>query len=305
MTKPANTGKMKLAELSPAARAAVEKRSLDGGWDVRSLVKLMAELERWDHMAEARKARAKKVFIGGITGTFFGIFAMVAAATITDHFLWGLPLYLLPLVVLILGIRMRRAARNIDLPDELRLCLKPVIRQLAQDLHPDEKIRVTMNLAGIDEKKCANTRDLPPGRNRSLRQSTYEEGLCTLRLPLVDGSEAVLRMDNTYLKLHKSYKGRSGKIKYKTKWKKLSTVTAILIPPTRINWEPARMQQHIDRNNEKMSFVEKDGVMAARLDRYYKFKAADIPSEVPPSADILRMFVRLTAMQPQSNGGAR
>jgi len=297
---------MTVKDLTPAARAAVEQKTIGGGWDGRALVKLMAELERWDNMAEARKARAKKVFIGGIIGSVVGFFLMFVAASVTEEFFWGPPFFLAPLAVMIAGIRMKKAARAIDLPNELRISLRPLLRQLHQDLNPDEKIKVSMNLAGIDEKKCTGTKNLPPGRSKSLTQSAYDEDLCDIRLPLADGSTAVLRMENQYLKLEKRYTSSRGKSKSKTKWKKLSTVTTMLIPPAPIEWEPARVEKLVNRANERMSFPQKDGVTIARMDRYYKFKAADDPpGDAVHGADIVRMFVRLTAMRPQAAGGSR
>ena len=297
---------MTLKDLTPAARAAVEQKTIGGGWDGRSLVKLMAELDRWDNMAEGRKAWAKRVFIGGIIGSVVGFILMIAVSALTEEFLFGLPMFLVPVAVLIMGIRMKKAARAVDLPNELRISLRPVLRQLSQDLHPDEKIKVSMNLAGIDEKKCARKKDLPPyGRNRSLTQSFYDEDLCAIRLPLTDGSTAVLRLENQYLKLERSYRTSRGKSKSKTKWKKLSTVTAILIPPSPIQWNPSGAAQSMNAANERMSFQKKDGVTVARMDRYYKFKAADDPPDnAVPGADIVRMFVRLTAMRPRAAGGS-
>lgn len=307
MTKPAKTAiTMRLEDLSPAARAAVEQKKLEGGWDGRSLGKLFAELDRWDTVAEARKASAQKWFIGGIIGTVIGFFAFFVVGAIFEQFLVALPFFLVPVCILILGIRKRKAARNIDLPNEIRISLRPIIRQLSQDLHPEEKVRVTMNLAGVDKSKPHGKRDLPPGRNRSLKQSMFKEPLCTIRLPLVDGSLATLRIANVYFMLERSYRTSRGKYKSKTKWKKMTTVTALLAPSQRINWEPNRIAQMIDRNNEKVSFVEKEGIMIARLDRYYKFKrAGDMPDEAAPAADILKMFIRLTAMRPQNAGGVQ
>ncbi|MFN0106593.1 MAG: hypothetical protein ACKV2U_31425 [Bryobacteraceae bacterium] len=297
---------MTVKDLTPAARKAVEKKTIGGGWDGRSLVKLLGELERWDNMAEARKAFARKVFVGGIIAIVVGFLLGYVVAGIVEERLWGLPLILAPLAVIIIGIRMKKSARAMDLPNELRVSLRPVLRQLSQDLHPNEKIKVSMNLTGIDEKKCAGTKVLPPGRNKSLTQSAYDEDLCTIRLPLTDGSTAVLRMENRYLKLERRYTTTRGKSKSKTKWKKLSTVTAMLIPPAPMQWEPVRVEKLIDRANERISFPEKDGVAVARMDRYYKFKAAgDPPGNAVPGADILRMFVRLTAMRPQPAGGAQ
>jgi hypothetical protein len=80
---------MTVKDLTPAAREAVEKKTIGGGWDGRSLVKLMAELDRWDNMAEARKASAKKVFIGGIIATVIGVFLFNQVGAIMEDELWG------------------------------------------------------------------------------------------------------------------------------------------------------------------------------------------------------------------------
>ena len=297
---------MTVKDLTPAARTAVENKTIGGGWDGRSLIKLIGELERWDNVAEARKAIAAKIFKGSAIGSVIGFFAFVVIGGMAGEFLWGLLFFLAPLAALFMGICMKKAARAIDLPNELRVSLRPVLRQLSQDLHPDEKIKVSMNLAGIDEKKCFHTKSLPPGINRTLTQSTFMEDLCSIRLPLTDGSHAVLRIENTYLKIERRYTGRRGKSKSKTKWKKLSAVTAILIPPERINWDAARMSGINDPANAKIAFVEKDGVLAARMDRCYKFKAADgPPGNAVPAVEILRMFVRLSAMRPQGAGGSQ
>jgi hypothetical protein len=296
---------MTLKDLTPAAKAAVESKTIAGGWERRSLVKLLAELERWDNMAEARKSRAKRLFFAGLVGSVLGFILMIIVSS-EAGFAYGVWCFLVPLALLFFGLRMQKAAKAIDLPNELRVSLRPVLKLLSQDLHPDEKIKVNLNLAGIDEKKAGRTTNLPPGRNRSLTQSAYDEDLCSLRLPLADGTQAVLRMENAYFKIERRYTTTRGKYKSKTKWKKLSTVSAMLIPPSRISWESGRIASMLDRNTERLTFVEKEGVLAARIDRYYKFKAAgDIPDNAVPGADILRMFVRLTAMRPHAAGGTR
>lgn len=301
----AQTGSMKVEDLSPAARLAVEKKSIEGGWDGRGLGRLLAELERWDDMAEARKSRAEKVFWTGAIGTGVGLFALAIASAVFET---GMPLVILvvPIAAAVMGWKMKKAARAVDLPNEIRITVRPLIRQLRQDFHPDQKIKVSMNLAGIDEKVFKSERNLSPGPNNTIKQWTYEEPLCTIRLPLTDGSLVTLRMDNQYVKVQRTYRTSRGKSKSKTKWKKLSTVTAILLPQAPLSWEPARIEKFIDRANETVSFVEKDGVMAARLDRYYKFKAANsAPEDAAPAADVMKMLVRLSAMRPQAAGGAR
>jgi hypothetical protein len=279
--------------LSPAAEAAVAAKVLTGAWSGRGLVKLLGELEKLDVVIEAKKARMKKLWIGSMIGAFVGFILMFVL------FPYGIPLFLIPFVLIFVFKKKLNGFEAADIPDELRKVLRPVLKQLGQDLHPEEKIKGTIQLAGIDESRCKLKKDLPPGHNRSLKLSVYEAEVCDLRLPLADGSTAVLRLNNTFHKLERSYRTTRGKYKSKTKWKKAVTATAMLIPPVRWNWEPARMQKYMDKVNEKLSFAEKNGVLAARLDRYYKFKGiGNAPATTVPAEDVMKLFVRLSGMRP-------
>ena len=284
--------------LSPAATQAMEAKVLTGAWSGRALVKLLGEFERWDVVIEAKKATMNKLWIGSMIGTFVGFI-------VTVFFLpYAFPLFVIPFVLIFVFKKKLNKLEAADIPDELRKSVRPVLKQLEQDLHPEEKIKGTIQLAGIDPSRCKLKKDLPPGHNRSLTLSVYESEVCDLRLPLTDGSTAVLRLNNTFHKLERSYRTSRGKYKSKTKWKKAVTATAMLIPPVRWNWEPARMQKYVDKVNEKLSFAEKNGVMAARLDRYYKFKGiGSAPVATVPPEDIMKLFVRLSGMRPA--GGAQ
>ena len=284
--------------LSPAATQAVAAKVLTGAWSGRALVKLLGELEKWDVVIEAKKAKMNKLWIGSMIGAFVGFILMFVL------FPYGIALFLIPFVLIFIFKKKLNGFEAADIADELRKSVRPVLKQLGQDLHQEEKIKGTIQLTGIDESRCKLKKDLPPGHNRSLKLSVYETEVCDLRLPLADGSTAVLRLNNTFHKLERSYRTSRGKYKSKTKWKKAVTATAMLIPPVRWNWEPARMQKYVDKVNEKLSFAEKNGVMAARLDRYYKFKGiGNAPVATVPAEDIMKLFVRLSGMRPA--GGAR
>lgn len=284
--------------LSPAATQAVAAKVLTGAWSGRALVKLLGELEKWDVVIEAKKAKVNKLWIGSMIGAFVGFILMFVL------FPYGIALFLIPFVLIFIFKKQLNGLEAADIPDELRKSVRPVLKQLGQDLHPEEKIKGTIQLTGIDESRCKLKKDLPPGHNRSLKLSVYETEVCDLRLPLADGSTAVLRLNNTFHKLERSYRTTRGKYKSKTKWKKAVTATAMLIPPVRWNWEPARMQKYVDKVNEKLSFAEKNGVMAARLDRYYKFKGiGNARVATVPAEDIMKLFVRLSGMRPA--GGTR
>ncbi|MBI2689084.1 MAG: hypothetical protein HYX27_22500 [Acidobacteria bacterium] len=306
MSKPSSAAINQEADLSPDARQAIETRKITGAWNARALVKLLGELERWDLTIEKRKSKANGIWIGSIVATVLGFFLMFFVGAVTDS-LWMAPIpFVVPLASIFYFRRKLNELTKADIPNELRLAIRPMLKQLSQDFHPDQKVRVDLNLTMLDEKQRKFSKNLPPGKNRSLKLSVFEAAVCDMRMPLADGSTAVLRVDNEYHKLERSYKTPRGKYKSKTKWKKATTATAILIPAAPMKWEPARMQKFIEKSCEKLSFSEKNGVMVARLDRYYKFKSAgQPPQDTLPPADIVRLFIRLTGMRPTAAGGGQ
>jgi hypothetical protein len=190
--------------------------------------------------------------------------------------------------------KLRRDAQGLNLPDEIRVSLRPLIRQLRQDLHRREKIKVTLNLRGVDEQTPKARRVL----ERTTTETTFDEKLCQLRMLLNDGSMIAVGIDNEYVKLE-----RKGKKKFR--WQKLSTVTTEWVPPKRIRWRKDCLQGFIDPATETLRFTEGNGVTAARLERRYIFTGGNaLPAHAAPAADIVRMLVRLNAMRPAGLGSA-
>mgnify|MGYP003350753105 CR=1 FL=1 len=189
--------------LSPAAKQAVETKRLEGAWSGRGLLKLMAEVEYWDLKVEERRKSAEKWWIISIIAAVIGFILMIVVTASTGLFPVGLVLFAVPFVSIFVFKRKLNAMQAADLPDELRKSLRPVLKQLGQDLHPEEKIKGTINLAGIDPKRCKLKKSLAPGKNRSLDLSVYEEELCDLRLPLADGSMAGLHVHRLRLDINR------------------------------------------------------------------------------------------------------
>lgn len=291
-----------LKGLSPDAAAALRARKIEGSWESRSLQKVLAELEVWDLAAESRKKTAKAMIWIGVVGALFSIvsfFVMLGEVESWATLLWPLGFLAAFVGTVVFGVKKSRTAQAMDLPDEIRMLVRPVVRQLSQDLDPKQKLKVEIDLQSIVENKPKSTQNLPPRRGATkLEESLYEEPVCAIRMPLADGSEAVLRIANEYSRKVKHYRGRSGKSKTKTKWKKASTVTGILVPTPAMNWRPERIDQFLDRQREKFEFVEKEGLRNARLDRYYKFASiGNPPSNTAPLDEVMHMFLRLALMR--------
>ena len=294
----------KLDDLTPAARQAVESKKISGSWSAKALLKLLGELQRWDLGVEDRKKAAHKRVVGSGIAMVVSIFALFVFVAF-DLWYIGLTLTIGLIVFFIMSMRAKKALAAVDIPDEFRVVVRPLLRQLSQDIDPNEKVRVECDLAGVAESKAKSTKDIGKLYYQSAKLTVYEDPLCHLRLPLIDGTEAVFSIDNTVHKVVGTKRNARGKSKTKTKWKKVTTLTASLVPPQRINWEVGKSQQLVDKQTEKITFAEKNGVMVAKLQKYYAFKSmGDEPSGIAPSSDATGLFVRLYAMRPAA-GGAR
>jgi hypothetical protein len=103
-----------------------------------------------------------------------------------------------------------------------------------------------------------------------------------------------VQFDVLWVKLEVKKRGRRGKIKFKTKWRKECTARATLLPPAAITWNEASLRERSAGKLEKVKMVEKDGITCARLERYWAFKhAGDMPSDAPPAREVVGLLLRL------------
>lgn len=282
-----------LSEFSPEAREAIETQAITGAWELRKLQRVLGELTRFDEANEAATKQAQNRMLLSMAAVGICVVAMIV---VTDWEAPGLGL-LLPLPALGLAVHLWRRWKQLkqaDLINDFRLCLMPGLRDMAQDLDPAKKIRVRMDLAGPVERKQKSKQELPPGRFQKLTETVFEDPWCEVRLPLVDGSTAVLEFEVVWVKHERRYSSRRGKTKFKTKWRKKCAATATLLPGGPRQWDEAALQARLDATRERAQLVEKDGVKAARLERYWVFKgAADPPPDAPPAREVVGMLLRL------------
>lgn len=286
-------------QFSPEAQEAIRTRALTGNWEVRRLVKVLGELAQFDEVNEKMTSHAKGWAIGLFVATFLGIFgAAVAQEFLGSALVWLLPPTLLGLAIWKLTRYLK--LKKQDLINDFRTCLRPVLRDLAQDLDPSQKLRVRMDLAGPVDRKKTNECPAPPGNYIKGKQHTFEDSWCEVRLPLVDGTTAVIEFDTKWIRLDVSKRGRRGKTKSKTKWRKECVARATLMPPASVRWDEASLHARMDPRLEKVKLVDKDGVMCARMERFWRFKGiGDAPAEAPPGREVVGLLLRLHgAMMP-------
>ena len=170
----------------------------------------------------------------------------------------------------------------------------------SRHLDHNQKIKVKMDLSGPADHKQTGKKDAPPGNYISGKQTTYEDPWCEVRLPLIDGTTAIVEFDVVWHRLDVKKRGSRGKIKFKTKWRKECVARATLLPPESITWNESSLRDRADSRLEKVKMVDKDGVTCARLERWWAFKnAGDVPSDAPPAREVVGLLLRLhSAMIP-------
>jgi hypothetical protein len=293
MTAPAAPSKKKLSldALSPELREIVKSRGITGTYNLKPLLHLLGELGHFDEAVEAASKSALNRTILFFVLTFLGLFGGILLASFSPLFL------LIPAGMLVLAIRYllkRRALQKLDMINDFRICLRPALRQLADDLAPGEKIRVRMDLSGPTPPKQTTKMELPPGRYQKLTETVFEDPWCEVRLAFLDGSSSIVEFHNRYRKLDRRYRSSRGKIKWKTKWRKECMATVTLMPSGGASWDKGKIQERMNPEWEKLKYVDKEGVTGARLVRYWVFKgASDPPGTAPPSREIVGMLLRL------------
>jgi len=300
------------SKLSAEAKKAISSQALTGSWDFQTLVALLHEIKRWDTRVGDGKKRAKRLLNAGILTTVLGVFGFIGWAMAEESpypFLYAIPALGCTIGMGYWGHRKGKEWRSVDVPDEVRLSLLPVLQSLRQDLHPGRKIRVNLKLSVFDVDQHKTERKLPPGKNRSLTEHTYDEPVGMVRIPLANGAFAVIRMANHYVKLTRSYTNPRGKSKTKLKWKKRSTVSCVLIPESpSVQWNDKRAKKHVDPQHERLKLSKKRGVTVGSLRRCYVFKAADDhPEDTFPPEQIMKMLVCLNTIRtaPPAKGAGR
>lgn len=297
-TKPKK--QMRLEDLTPEARAVIASRQIAGSYNVKNLVKLLDELAAFDAGTDEAVSKASSRMVVFIILTFLGfmgaIFTLVAELFIVAPFV-----FLVPLGLTIYYWRRKKALSAIDLLNDFRTCLRPALLDLAQDLAPGEKVKVRLDLSAAAESKLKSKKDLPT-HYMKLTESIYDDPWGEVTLPLADGSEATIEFSNCYRRYDRRYRGRRGKVKSKTKWRKECQATTTLCPSAAGAFDPQRLQSVVNPQLEKAKLSDKGGKPEARLVRYWVFKgASDLPSTAPSGKEVVGMLLRLcTSWKPAS-----
>jgi hypothetical protein len=293
---------VRVEDLSPAAQQAVDAKHVAGRRKVKDWIGLIKELAEFDAVSDQLQKRASNFMILGIVVLIAGAIGFAVAASHGGGFLSVL-CALLGVAGIALavyhGLRWSRF-KKVDLANDFRACVPPLLDVLAEDMEDKAKVKMELDMAGIGKSKQVKKGKIDPGRFRKVIETIYQDPWCSLTAPLVDGSQAVLNIENQFIahERHWTKRSRSGKIKFKskTKWKKLVHVSAAIVPNAEnFEWDDAAVDARAAE--EKLKMAEKKGCRVCRLVR--KFKFSDVnkqPDGVVPAEEIVGMFMHLFSM---------
>lgn len=167
---------------------------------------------------EGRSQLGTFAIISGIL-SFFGIFAIAGLAE--DYpIVIALEVVMILATIVFLFIRWRLS--KIDIHNNLREFVVPVVNLIGQDMAADQKIDLNLDLRGkLLDSKLKDTRKDNPGWFSYPKTTTriYEDPWFKLTGALVDGSRLAISVADMVTRIDRTYRSRSNKIKSKTKYK--------------------------------------------------------------------------------------
>lgn len=289
---------MELKELSPAALAAVQSRSIMGEWDYASFGQLLQQLMAFDTVVDRRTKFRLYVMVGCIVCAFLGMMAGIILVT-SDLEEVGAILLLVALTSVLGAVGAGWfwwRSKQLSLPEEKLEVLLQLFRMIYRDLHPNGKITTRIDLSGITPAKRGPLMVLPPEGWISREQAVYADPWFQVRLRLRDGYVVSLRQHDELTELKRTRRNARGKRKTKAKYRKLCRVTATLIPPEPVQFQaPAR----VDPVWERVRAGTKKGRTVAVWDRWFLYKQKlDQPKQTPSGTELAGVLMRVCSVRP-------
>ncbi len=297
--------KEQLSRLSPRADSCVKSKRLRGKATFRELRDLISELARFDKATDEVRSKTQMKAGVGCVVMIVAIIAAVVAIAMEDEIgmktsetilyaMGGLAVLSLIFAV-VFQVKAGRLGK-LDLANDFRLCLKPLLDDLAEDVSNKTRVDFDVDMKGVCKEKMIERGEIPPGRFKKVIQTKYRDPWCALRMRLADGSVMDLDIVDHYTLHERRWTNPRGKSKSKFKWKKLVVVSATLVPGGK-GLDFSREDAKIAEGMGKLKIKDKKDAKVLRLVKKYKFKSIMVePKETAAHDDVLGMYMKLYSM---------
>lgn len=215
----------KYRALSPEQKAFINNSQKQFSETSEKLLTFFKPLAIYDRICDEARAQLLNIIISFVVLSFLGIFVIA----FMDGFYPVIAIELLFLVMTVLALILRWQLGKIDIHNNLREFVVPMVNLIGQDMAANRKITLDLDLRGkTHASKLKDTKKEDPGwlSYPKLTTSIYEDPWFNMTGELIDGSKVMLTVDDQITQIDRTYKGRSGKIKSKTKYKVKSMIKA-------------------------------------------------------------------------------
>ncbi len=262
------------ASLTPEQKAFMASKKLKGAYSPGRLMKLISKVSILDRLGDARMAKLRSIGGWVILFSILGLIAGIVIASQANERL--IPFVIaIPVIAFILGILLRSqsgALRKNDLDNKVRKYALPVIAILREEARPGSKIRV--ELLGDNEMDKAYLKEtIPrPGSLGPLVRS-YNQPWFSGAIELCDRSELDFNIcrDVQVIEIKKRNQ-RGTKIKYKTKYKVLDTIT-LQLTVSKSLYKPAIQEAKIP-----IKIVDKEDCYVLKFKHRIKSSKIEMPN---------------------------
>ena len=206
--------------------AIITNMKISGSWPIQQFFEFSEVLEDYDLSIEKKKKLARmgiKIFFVPVLVAIVGfVFAM---PIIGPYISIILPIAIVFLILGIAACIFFFRYGKLDLSDEFRQFLLPLLEHLEDDIKKNSPVRVEMPLDSLENSKyLKNTSDTySKGAYHKCVDYLYDRNFLSVTLRLHDGNMLILRGNEFLKKTEKTKQNLRGKTKTKTKYTKKFT----------------------------------------------------------------------------------
>ncbi len=286
--------------LSPEQRSFIKNAQRKFVGTPEELLTFFKPMAVFDKSLDDARSQLLTVAILCFVLTFVGI---IGVAILAEDYPFVIVLEILVFLMIFAAAILRWMLGKIDIHNNLREFIVPIINLVGQDMPAGQKIAIDLDLRGKTiDGKLKDTRKDNPGWFSYPKVTTriYEDPWFRLNGQLVDGSRLMLNVDDQITRIDKTYKGMSGKIKSKTKYKVKHAITASLA----LRHKKYAIATETDIKNLGAGAKFKDGDNRQLISLKRTLKTDDIEKNLDPHTCISLLGQIFMNIQPAAQRGA-
>jgi len=205
------------------ADSMVAEKKISGQWPLSQLFSVFDTLTEYDVQIEAKLAKFKKFAIIGFIVAGISFFVTMFGMSVNPNIPFlTVPLLVIALVVGIVGLVLKFRYKKMDLQNEFREYVRPLLENLQDDIKSNSSVALDLYLSPVEQKQFSKGKSdkYSVGVYHKCYDYYFERDFLNVKLRLTDGNRLMLTGTELLIKTSKTKRNPRGKIKTKTKYKK-------------------------------------------------------------------------------------